>query len=497
MKVKKYTAFVILILLCVMTFAACDAFGNNSGDEVHEFEAMLREMLQIEEYRFEANVVLDLKADNYSLSEMRTQVYGTVSHRSREMQAMFSYENAQAGVDAQLELLLFEDVLYTHSTAMLKYRLAPLLRDANLDDETSVEELLGIAWITQEDAAGFDEMRFRPLVVGDDFDVRSLLMRDGGRFTLTLYGGAVSRVTDDIIQLIQQLFPTDAGFDRNWALEDAIGYLQPTNLHDARFSITIAYTEQGFQQTIVLDIPEMLHLWAAFTFVPEVIFPYDRPEEAKDYEEFETFVENLNASGMLPGEETVTIRIARSEIDFQLIDHSIEGNRNFEQVLFPRGFAAEHYVTAISGGSIDRGRNQIHIDAGAIGMYYVFARDTDAVALLLEQMTRDNSTYFLPDSRITPLSLQADAAREFALLGVLEQTSSGMLRVYVYAAQVLEEDVTLALTLKLYPHISTQREFTLLEEFGALLGIDLLDIIENLAAEAQELREILSQRAQG
>ena len=494
MKVKKQITVLILMILCITMFAACDAFGNDSGDELYEFEMLLREMSQMEEYLFEANVVLDLKTDDYdySLSEMRTQIYGTVSHRSREMQAMFFYENARTGIDAELELFLFEDVLYTRSSTMLEYHFAPLLRDLNLDDEVCIEELLGIAWITQEGAVRFDEMRLTPFIVGNNFDVRPFLTRDGGRFTLTLYDGAVSRITDDAARLIQQLFPADAGFDRDWALEDAVGHLQASNLHDARFSITVTDTGQGFQQTIVLDVPELLHLWGTFTFVPEVIFPYARPEPAKDYEEFEAFVEDLNASGTLFGEDEIRIRIIRDEVSFQLMDHELQGNRSFERVLFPPAFGSEHYVTAISGGNINRERNQIDVDAGAIGMYYTFSRDMDAVALLLERMTIDNSLYFLHDSRITPLPLRTNATRDLALVGLLEQTASGMLRVCIYAAQAIEDDVTFALTLKLYLHLFTEREFTMLEEFGALLGIDLLEIIQDLAIDVEELAALLT-----
>ena len=498
MKVKKYIAFVILIVLCITMFAACDAFGNienNSADELHEFGVLLREMSQMEEYLFEANVVLDLKTDDYdySLSEMRTQIYGTVSHRSREMQAMFFYENARTGIDAELELFLFGDLLYMHSSTMLEYHFAPLLRNLNLDmDEVCIEELLGIAWITKEGMVRFDEMRFTPFIVGDNFDARPFLTRDGERFTLTLYDGAVSRITDDAVLLIRQLFLGDAGFNRDWALEDAVGYLQASNLHDARFSITVAHTEQGFQQTIVLDVPERLHLWGTFTFVPEVIFPYTRPEPAKDYEEFEAFVDNLNANGTLLGEDEIHIRIIRDEINFQLINHEVQGNRSFERVLFPTAFGSEHYVTATSGGNINRERDHIDVDAGAMGMYYAFSRDMDAVAFLIERMTIDNSLYFLPDSRITPLPLRTNATRDLALVGLLEQTASGMLRVCIYAAQVIEEDVTLALTLKLYLHLFTEREFTILEEFGALLGIDLIEIIQDLAVDVEELAALLT-----
>lgn len=492
MNVKKKIMLMILMLLCITTFAACDFLENNSSDEVYEFAMLLREMAQMEEYLFEANVMLDRKTDARSLSEMRTQMHGTVSHRSREMQAVFSYENPQAGIATDLSLFLFEDILYTHSTAMLEYHFAPLLRDLNMDmEEACIEELLGIAWITQDGATHFDEMKFRPFIVGDNFDVRPFLTRDGERFTLTLYDGAVSRITDDVALLIRQLFPEDAGFDRDWAVEETVEHLQASNLEDARFSITIVRTEQGFGQTMVLDVPGVVHLWGTFTFVPEVIFPHARPEPAKDREEFEDFMNALNIREMLLNEEEIHIQIVRDALRFELTGHDVQGSRTLGREAFPNAFGGENHVTAISGGNVSRGRDDIEIDAGAIGMYYTFSRDMDVVELLLEQITIDNSTYFLPRSRMTPLPLRTDDAREFALVGLLEQTASGMLRVYIYAAEALEEDVTLALTLKLYLHLFTEREFTLLEELGTLFEIDFLEMIQDLAVGVEELTEIL------
>lgn len=496
---KRIRILLSLLLLCMCTILSACGLLDNRSEKRYEFQELLEEIVLLEEYRFSGTLVLELQGNTEENFMMHTQMRGTVSERSREVWAVFSYANASRETVADLELIIQENKHYVNSTSLLYHRLGLALDEIEQDTtELTVADVVPFTWVEHYREQSFEQGRIAPFSTGAYFDAWSSLTRDGARFTIALEANEIRHVTGDIFRLLSQTFAADAGFARIQMLETLATMLATEeNLEYARFSITTSRTEEGFLQTIALDIPNKLHVWGTFSFVPEVIFPLAAVEDAVNIIEFEDFFLDLDVRALFPGlgsAYAVDIVIAYTPLTLQLKNQDLRQSPLLVPSVFPNAFGAENHVATPAGQAVVRADNSLRVDAGAIAMYYLFTGGSDAAQSIAEQIAKDRAGYFLAGSEFLVQALYTNEPRELAVMSILEYTASGMHRIHFYFAEAIDETQMLSLSLKLYLDLFTASEFALLEELQYRLQVDLLEIIWDFAKEQEALQALLPNR---
>ena len=492
---KKPMVIIGMFTLLLALFGACGLLEDRK-QIADSFEAFIEDMVEMEAYQFRGNVFVHLP----EMEATHITISGSVSHNNREMAIELSYQDASRAEKADLQLLLFDQTLYTYSASMLESRFQLALESAGVDpSRISLGDVLAVGWVEKEVLENVEVLYFSPLTMGVDPYFIRLPTRDGQRYTIQLYEQDVSIVLDDILALIQQLFIADAGFHREEMLEAAIASFTNASLAYAQFSLTSSYEEGIFQQAVSLTIPHVMEIWGFFTFIPQTVFPLTPPGETISQETLDQFFQQLNPRNFLPGLESgdeVNIEIMYGLSHLNLANQDLTLSPYFIPRYFPDNYAAENTLLVPAGRWVQVGENEMRVDAVTMGLYYFFAREENAVEAIVNAVAVDRARYFLPDSTFVVTPLQTDTERNIGRMAILENTLSGMTRVYFYFAQVLEEGVTIRLGLTLYLHLFTDYDFALLDALGGEIAVDLGEMLWTLAGDSPALLAILTAETQ-
>jgi len=164
-------------------------------------------------------------------------------------------------------------------------------------------------------------------------------------------------------------------------------------------------------------------------------------------------------------------------VGFTLIDHDLASSDLLEPLMLRSVLGAEFAtVTIISDWEeLIHENGWIFIDAWAIEIYYFTRRHETAVESVIGSFEADyESGYFFPDSYLALGDVHATPDENMAILSLVEELTSGHVRVLVYLAQVVPgtRDVVL-MEFVFYPHLWEAQDEDVLSALSHHIGIDL------------------------
>jgi len=160
-----------------------------------------------------------------------------------------------------------------------------------------------------------------------------------------------------------------------------------------------------------------------------------------------------------------------------LIDHDLADSDILEPVVLRSVLGAEVATVTIISDWDDFFEDNGFIlnDAWAIEIYYFHRRHETAVESVIRSFEADKEAdYFFPDSHLTIGDVHASADENMALLSIIEELTSGHIRVLLYLAQVVpgSNDVVL-MDLVFFPHLWEAQDDDVLAALSHHIGIDL------------------------
>jgi len=503
---KKIAATLILLILLTGTVSAC---GGTSDAE--DFNALMGELAALTEYHFYGDVTIDFGAAFWGgadldflledLLPMRFSVEGTVSHRNREMTAVYAYSTLDGTPVFDMEILLREGTMYTELASMLGHMLRPVFEEAGLDlSGLSLRDMFGgYAYLKIPYETALADAVFAPATMAAGMDVTPFLTRDGDRFTLTFRGDEMRTITAEMSRLIGQFAIQGGGEDSIGDMLGAVGgQLESADLTDARAMIITTRADAAIYQTTEIEVPGLLTMRANFSFVAVEVQAVGSPANALTEAEFGARLLELNldmhgggtaddsaateggagVSGAADGE----VEIVYDLDSLNLLNHILPEDSPLTTGALRIGYDDAYYtVTTIYGAHVTEEEGRVNVDADAIGMRYTIFTGLDAVEAVLLAVAADQAGYFLADSALIFSVLRSNLEHTQAVVAIAEETAAGMLRVCVYLAQnIAGTNDLIRLELVFYVDLFTGGDHAIIAELSQHLGVNLNAYITEL-----------------
>lgn len=488
-----FKLFFIVALLPVLLFGC----RNQEGANIEAYEVLLGEMNSLEEYRFFGDMRLNLEGSLLEaqanifpaeLMPMQLAVSGVASQRMQELQAQYTYASTQGEGFLELGVLLQGTSLYIELLPVLETMLVPILEEAGVNMRgLAMEDIIGPythLHIPGQDSwgGGF----FAPMAINPAIDIGPFLQRDGEVFTLVMTGREVALIAQDIAMILAQFDGQGPGV--NSAMGDVAEQLHRADLSLASASIITARTQTGFAQTIELRVPNLIELWANFTFEPWAVAPLIRPSGVLEEAELEQKLMNLDFNEIRGGAGsggTQAPAFGQTQLEvhmnlpyLHLTGHLLPEGGPLSLAHLPSGHGTLRPVLVVAQGVNTPGVNYLTVDSDAIFMHYRTFDDLDAVEALLLPFAQGQTGHFLSDSTLYISPLRTNEDRSVAAMAIAERSASGLTRLYIYLAQVIDDHTAsvgdvISLELVLYVNLFGRQDEAVLAELSSFIGLNL------------------------